>query len=280
MSSAPPKQRIQTVQDFAITSQLRQDHLAVKIAPLLTDFFLSIYRSCLNYAEAVMAESGDVVDPIDHFARAGAGSVSPALMATLPTKRKIVGELIDEAGTVFLSDPALIAKPRRAIESAAIWRGGGGTADGANLFSPAMRSNANYIFLTKAKSGVLREKIYKNWGSSVPNARVFNQIMDAATLDYSCLVIDNKNNSSSRISDSFARFKADYDLAESPFKMGGAPFWAFGATAGIGEDEMDNDEGGNNVGDDEIDAMERALRNIGPKTKVRVRRVTRDEDDE
>lgn len=161
---------------------------------------------------------------------------------------------------------------------------------------PAMRSNANYIFLTKAKSGVLREKIYKNWGSSVPNARVFNQIMDAATLDYSCLVIDNKNNSSSRISDSFARFKADYDLAESPFKMGGAPFWAFGATAGIGEDEMDNDEvrdapadgdadefgaqGGNNVGDDEIDAMERALRNIGPKTKVRVRRVTRDEDDE
>lgn len=68
----------------------------------------------------------------------GAGSVSPALMATLPTKRKIVGELIDEAGTVFLSDPALIAKPRRAIESAAIWRGGGGTADGANLFSVFM----------------------------------------------------------------------------------------------------------------------------------------------
>lgn len=79
---------------------------------------------------------------------------------------------------------------------------------------PAMRSNADYIFLTKEKSGVLREKIYKNWGSSVPNARVFNQIMDAATLDYGCLVIDNKNNSSSRISDSFARFKADYDLAE------------------------------------------------------------------
>jgi hypothetical protein len=160
MSSAPPKQRIQTVQDFAITSQLWQDHLAVKIAPLLTDFFVAIYRSCLNYAEAVMAESGEVVDPIEHFARAvealdmiehtesldriieqlpelstafktffvaqawvltsvrlqqNAGSVSPALMATLPTKRKIVSELIDEAGTVFLGDPELITKPRRAI---------------------------------------------------------------------------------------------------------------------------------------------------------------------
>lgn len=160
MSSAPPKQRIQTVQDFAITSQLWQDHLAIKIAPLLTDFFVAIYRSCLNYAEAVMAESGEVVDPIEHFARAvealdmiehtesldriieqlpelstafktffvaqawvltsvrlqqNTGSVSPALMATLPTKRKIVGELIDEAGTVFLSDPELITKPRRAI---------------------------------------------------------------------------------------------------------------------------------------------------------------------
>jgi hypothetical protein len=137
---------------------------------------------------------------------------------------------------------------------------------------PAMRSNADYIFLTKEKCGVLREKIYKNWGSSVPNARVFNQIMDAATLDYGCLVIDNKNNSSSRISDSFARFKADYDLAESPFKMGGAPFWAFGATAGIGEDEMDNDEvrdapdadefGVQGVDDDEIDAMERTLTSL------------------
>jgi hypothetical protein len=70
MSLAPPKQCIQTVQDFAITSQLWQDHLVVKITPLLSDFFLSIYHSCLNYAKVVLAKSGNMVNPINHFAHA------------------------------------------------------------------------------------------------------------------------------------------------------------------------------------------------------------------
>jgi hypothetical protein len=156
---------------------------------------------------------------------------------------------------------------------------------------PAMRSNADYIILTKEKSGVLREKIYKNWGSCLSNLRVFSHVMDKATQDFGCLIIDNKNNSSSRISDSIARFKGDYELAESPFRMGSAPFWAFSHSAGIGEDEIDNDEepepsGGDafdgngeaeNMDDDQIDDLERALQNIKPNTKIRVRRVARGE---
>ncbi|ELR13145.1 uncharacterized protein ACA1_349460 [Acanthamoeba castellanii str. Neff] len=58
--SLAPKQCIQTVQDFAIMSQLWQDHLVVKITPLLSDFFLSIYHSCLNYAKVVLAKSGNM----------------------------------------------------------------------------------------------------------------------------------------------------------------------------------------------------------------------------
>lgn len=154
---------------------------------------------------------------------------------------------------------------------------------------PAMRTNADYIILTKEKSGVLREKIYKNWGSCVNSPKVFNQIMDQATQNYSCLVIDNKNNASSKISDSFAMFKADKEVADSPFKMGDRKFWAFGHTAGITEDEMDNDEatqqameGNYDGGEDsdngdynaaDIERMERSMQNIGPKTKVKVRMI-------
>jgi hypothetical protein len=158
-----------------------------------------------------------------------------------------------------------------------------------NDVQPAMRCNADFIFMTREKTGVIKEKLFKNWGSILPHQRAFNAVMDNATTNYGCLVIDNKNNSSSKISDTVASFKADYDLAESDFKMGDRDYWSFGVAMSIREDEVDKDEmtepanqhrqqygeddEDRDADEDDIDVMEAALKNIGAKTKIRVRRV-------
>jgi len=185
---------------------------------------------------------------------------------------------------------------------------------------PALRGNADFIFLFAEKSGMTREKLYKNFGSVLPNQRTFNQVLAVATRNFGALVIDNKSNSSMKISDSIAYFKADLGVAEGNFRMGCREFWAFGLAAGIPEEEADNNEkcgfgseqagaGGDNGPtlllthrqshqdgdedgeDDERDheieldgeehgtksavlAMEKRVKTIGPRSDVRVCKIT------
>lgn len=181
---------------------------------------------------------------------------------------------------------------------------------------PALRGNADFMFLFAEKSGMVREKLYKNFGSVLPTLKTFNEVMSVATRNFGALVIDNKNNSSMRISDSIAYFKSDLRVAEGDFRMGCREFWAFGLSAGIPEEEADNDErsgiasgqandatlllgpnpddqdadrveaeNDNDSGEIELDthephsmlavtAMEKRAKNVGPRSKVRVCKLT------
>jgi energy-coupling factor transporter ATP-binding protein EcfA2 len=60
---------------------------------------------------------------------------------------------------------------------------------------PIIRGNVDYAFLLMEKNKSNRERLFKNYGSSIPDFNTFNALMDQVTDDYGCIVIDNTTKS-------------------------------------------------------------------------------------
>lgn len=89
--------------------------------------------------------------------------------------------------------------------------------------SPDLRTNIDYIFVFRENIVQNREKIYKNFFGIFPNFDMFNQVMDACTENYECLILDNTVKSN-KIEDAVFWYKARlYD--KNSFRVGHPSFW-------------------------------------------------------
>jgi hypothetical protein len=89
--------------------------------------------------------------------------------------------------------------------------------------SPALRSNIDYVCILKDNIRANRERLWKSFGGIFPTFEQFNCVMDRATNNYGCLVIDQTSHSND-ISDVAFWYRANPNLN---FKMGGSMMWKY-----------------------------------------------------
>ena len=88
--------------------------------------------------------------------------------------------------------------------------------------SPDLRSNIDYIFVFRENILQNREKIYKNFFGIFPTFEMFNQVMNACTENYECIVLDNTIKSN-KVEDVVFWYKAR--MFDTPFRVGHSKFW-------------------------------------------------------
>lgn len=57
---------------------------------------------------------------------------------------------------------------------------------------PVLRDQCAGFFILRNSNEANRDRIYKNFGSIIPNRRLFDALMDKLTTDYCCMYIDNR----------------------------------------------------------------------------------------
>jgi hypothetical protein len=86
---------------------------------------------------------------------------------------------------------------------------------------PALRTNIDYVFCLRENIIQNREKLYKSFFGVFPTFGMFQQVLDACTENYECLVIDNTSRSN-KINECVFYYKA---VIRPPFKIGGPAMW-------------------------------------------------------
>jgi len=121
----------------------------------------------------------------------------------------------------MLNDKQLdyIAFNSRHDEIDAIW-----TAQDPTGFKPRHRTNLNYIFILNDSNFLNREKLFKYYAGQLGSISFFNQVMDAFTSNYSCLVIDNTS-TTNKLEDSIYWYRSP-NLPIN-FKMCSKDAWEF-----------------------------------------------------
>lgn len=87
---------------------------------------------------------------------------------------------------------------------------------------PHLRTNIDYTFIYKNNNFSEREKIYKNYASVIPTFKMFNDIMDLLTEDFTALVINNLSQSNN-LEDCIFWFRAQ--PYPDDFKFGSVDYW-------------------------------------------------------
>jgi hypothetical protein len=80
---------------------------------------------------------------------------------------------------------------------------------------PSMRTNVDYVFIFREPRQSERRKIYEYWAGIIPTYKMFEEILDACTENYGCLVIDNAARSN-KLEDNIYYYRAS---DHEPFKM-------------------------------------------------------------
>lgn len=86
-----------------------------------------------------------------------------------------------------------------------------------------LRSNVDYWVLFKEDSAKNRENLFLHVANKCKSRQVFEKIMDEATKNYGCVVIDNRCNTG-RIEDAVFWYRAK---KRPPFRCGSERFWQF-----------------------------------------------------
>lgn len=88
---------------------------------------------------------------------------------------------------------------------------------------PAIRQNADYVFILRDNIKRSRESLYNSFCGMFPSLAVFNQVMDACTENYECLVV-NTTATSNKIEDCVFYYKAPI---RTNFRIGSQAMWNF-----------------------------------------------------
>ena len=88
---------------------------------------------------------------------------------------------------------------------------------------PELRSCIDYVFIMKENIPNNRKKIFDNYCGIFPTFQMFEEVFNACTSDFQCVVVKNRCNSN-RIEDMIFWYKADL---HDPFKIGGPSFWQY-----------------------------------------------------
>lgn len=88
---------------------------------------------------------------------------------------------------------------------------------------PAIRQNADYVFILRDNIKRSRESLYNSFCGMFPSLAIFNQVMDACTENYECLVV-NTSATSNKIEDCVFYYKAPI---RTNFRIGSQAMWNF-----------------------------------------------------
>lgn len=88
---------------------------------------------------------------------------------------------------------------------------------------PSLRTNIDYVFITKTVSIADKKKLFENYGGSFNNFEHFKLTLDIVTDDHKCMVIDNQTNKSN-FTDQIFWYKGQKDRE---FKICSDKTWEF-----------------------------------------------------
>lgn len=88
---------------------------------------------------------------------------------------------------------------------------------------PGLRTNVDYVFCLRENVIQNREKLYKSFFGVFQTFSIFQQVMDACTENYECIVLDNTSKSNN-IEDCVFYYKA---RIMPPFRMGCDAWWRY-----------------------------------------------------
>lgn len=108
--------------------------------------------------------------------------------------------------------------------------------------SPELRTCIDYIFLLRENIPKNRLRLYEHYCGVFPNYEMFEQVFNACTENYECLVIKNRS-ISNKVEDVVFWYKADL---HEPFKLGSKRFWSFHKQNYNKHYESDEDDDMNN----------------------------------
>ena len=89
--------------------------------------------------------------------------------------------------------------------------------------TPDLRANVDYVFILRENVLQNREKLYKSFFGVFPTFDMFNQVMNACTENYECLVLDNTSKSN-KIEDCVFWYKGK---VRKNFRIGSPALWKF-----------------------------------------------------
>lgn len=89
--------------------------------------------------------------------------------------------------------------------------------------SPDLRANVDYVFVLRENVIQNREKLWKAFFGIFPSFEMFNQVMNACTENYECLVLDNTSKSN-RLEDCVFYYKAPI---RKGFRVGSSALWNY-----------------------------------------------------
>ena len=89
--------------------------------------------------------------------------------------------------------------------------------------SPDLRANVDYVFILRENVIQNRERLYKAFFGVFPSFEIFNQVMNACTENYECLVLDNTSKSN-KLEDCVFYYKAPI---RKNFRVGSDAMWKY-----------------------------------------------------
>ena len=102
---------------------------------------------------------------------------------------------------------------------------------------PNLRTNIDYVFILREPYAVNRKKIWENYASMFPTLESFCTVMDQATENYECLVINN-NAKSNKITDQIFWYRAE---TRPDFRLGSKEFWEISKNMGSDDEDEEYD---------------------------------------
>jgi hypothetical protein len=98
---------------------------------------------------------------------------------------------------------------------------------------PVLRTNIDFAFILRENNIGNRKRLYENFAGMFPTLDFFNQVMDACTENYECLVIDNTSKSN-KLEDCVFWYKAE----DRPgFRLGSSKYWLGNGTESSDEED-------------------------------------------
>jgi hypothetical protein len=89
---------------------------------------------------------------------------------------------------------------------------------------PSLRSCVDYVFILRENSFSNKKKLFEHYCSVFPDFKMFCKVLDALTVNYQCIVVKQRKNTSSKIEDNIFWYKAE----EHPhFRIGIPAMWQY-----------------------------------------------------
>ena len=109
---------------------------------------------------------------------------------------------------------------------------------------PTLRTCVDYVFICRENSFSNKKKLFEHYCSIFPDFKMFCKVLDALTVDYQCIVVKQRKNTSTRIEDNIFWYKAEIHPS---FRVGIPAMWEYHDRRYNNryEEQLEEDENGN-----------------------------------